>query len=126
MYKFSFITFFWTLTMFSVVAQEDYLLTPQNKAYLYHTIRKSPILELNIGRYVVYSGKEITLPNGEINYDSTEQMIINQPDLLKIYSSEIRRSPKGILSELSNKMAIWELNSLLQSHRSNSLVKDGK
>src|SRR5690554_7418525 len=23
-------------------------------------------------------------------------------------------------------MAIWELNSLLQSHRSNSLVKDGK
>ncbi|HZH86803.1 MAG TPA: hypothetical protein VFD77_05760 [Brumimicrobium sp.] len=112
-------------TVFSTVAQEDYFLTPQNKAYLYHTIRKSPILEQNIGRYVVYSGKEITLPNGEVNYDSTEQVIINQPELLKIYSNEIRRSPKGILAELANKMAIWELNNVLQSHRSNSLIKDG-
>src|SRR5690554_821395 len=104
-------------TVFSTVAQEDYFLTPQNKAYLYHTIRKSPILEQNIGRYVVYSGKEITLPNGEVNYDSTEQVIINQPELLKIYSNEIRRSPKGILAELANKMAIWELNNVLQSHK---------
>lgn len=120
------IVFLLGFTVFSTVAQEDYFLTPQNKAYIYHTVRKSPILEQNIGRYIVYSGKEIILPNGEVNYDSTEQVIINQPELLKIYSSEIRRSPKGILAELANKMAIWELNNLLQSHRSNSLVKDGK
>ena len=126
MNKLPLIMFLWVMSIYSAIGQEDYFLTPQNKAYIYHTVRKSPILEQNIGRYIVYSGKEITLPNGEINYDSTEQVIINQPELLKIYSNEIRRSPKGILSELSNKMAIWELNSLLQSHRSNSLVKDGK
>src|SRR5690554_3011459 len=126
MNKLPLIMFLWVMSIYSAIGQEDYFLTPQNKAYIYHTVRKSPILEQNIGRYIVYSGKEITLPNGEINYDSTEQVIINQPELLKIYSNEIRRSPKGILAELSNKMAIWELNSLLQSHRSNSLVKDGK
>lgn len=125
MNNFSLIISLLLFTVFSTVAQEDYFLTPQNKAYIYHTVRKSPILEQNIGRYIVYSGKEITLPNGEVNYDSTEQVIINQPDLLKIYSDEIRRSPKGILAELANKMAIWELNNLLQAHRSNTLVKDG-
>ncbi|PKR81618.1 hypothetical protein CW751_03585 [Brumimicrobium salinarum] len=109
----------------TITAQENYFLTPQNKAYLFHTVRKSPILEKNIGRYIVYSGKEITLPNGEINYDSTEQVIINQPELLKIYANEIQRSPKGLLAELANKMAIWELNKVLKSHRSNDLLNDG-
>ena len=111
---------------FTIKAQEDYFLTPQSKAYLYHTVRKSPILEQNIGRYIVYQGEEITLPNGDINYDSTEQNIINQPELLMIYSQGISRSPKGLLAELANKMALWELNSLLQSNRNNSLIKDGK
>src|SRR5690554_1883265 len=94
MNKLPLILFLWVMSIYSAIGQEDYFLTPQNKAYIYHTVRKSPILEQNIGRYIVYSGKEITLPNGEINYDSTEQVIINQPELLKIYSNEIRRSPK--------------------------------
>ncbi len=111
---------------FFLSSQEGgYFLTPQEKAYIYHTIRKSPILEHNIGRYIAFIGKEITLPNGEINYDSTEQVIINKPELLKIHYNDIRRSPKGILAELSNKTAIWELNKLLQSKRDNSLIKDG-
>lgn len=109
-----------------LVGQESHFLTPQNKAYIYHTVRKSPILEHNIGRYIHYLGEEIKFPNGEINYDSTEQVIINNPELLKIYTHEIQRAPKGILSELANKVAIWELNTALQSHRNNSLVKDGK
>tara|TARA_B100000508_G_scaffold55003_3_gene42667 strand:- start:30954 stop:33191 length:2238 start_codon:yes stop_codon:yes gene_type:complete len=108
-----------------IVAQEDSFLTPQNKAYIYHTVRKSPILENNIGRYIVYTGKEITLPNGEINYDSTEQVIINEPSLLRIYSSEIRKAPKGILAELSNKVALWELNKVLKAQRSKDLKKEG-
>jgi hypothetical protein len=125
MNNFRLITILLIVLSFSVNGQEDYFLTPQSKAYLYHTVRKSPILEQNIGRYIVYQGEEITLPNGDINYDSTEQKIINQPELLAIYSHEISRSPKGILAELSNKMALWELNQLLQSNRSNSLIKDG-
>lgn len=105
--------------------QEDYFLTPQDKAYLYHTVRKSPILELNIGHYIVYTGPEVLLPNGKPYYDSIEQIIINQPELLIIYSDEVRKAPKGILAEAANKQAIWELNKVLHSKRSNSLAKDG-
>ncbi len=121
----SYLVFIAVLSCFIVHGQEDTFLTPQNKAYIYHTVRKSPILENNIGRYIVYTGKEITLPNGEVNYDSTEQVIINEPSLLKIYSSEIRKAPKGILAELSNKMAIWELNKTLKAQRSKDLKKEG-
>lgn len=106
-------------------SQEDQFLTPQNKAYIYHTVRKSPILEDNIGRYIRYTGKEILLPNGEVNYDSTEQVIINEPSLLRIYSSEIRKAPKGILAELSNKVALWELNKVLKAQRAGELEKEG-
>lgn len=117
--------FFFFPLGFITFGQEDTFLTPQNKAYIYHTVRKSPILEKNIGRYIVYTGREITLPNGEVNYDSTEQVIINEPSLLKIYSSEIRKAPKGILAELSNKVALWELNKVLKAQRSKDLEKEG-
>lgn len=62
-------------SIYGISQEGGYFLTPQEKAYIFHTVRKSPILEHNIGRYIAYSGKEITLPNGEINYDSTEQVI---------------------------------------------------
>lgn len=115
-----------TLLCSSVLnAQEDYFLTPQDKAYLYHTVRKSPILERNIGRYIDYIGPEIILPNGTINYDSTELIIINNPALLKIYSSEIRKAPKGILAEAANKQAVWELNKTLNAKRNDALEEEG-
>lgn len=108
-----------------LIAQEDYFLTPQDKAYLYHTVRKSPILERNIGRYIVYTGPEITLPNGTINYDSTELVIINNPSYLTIYSSEIRKAPKGVLAESANKQAVWELNKTLHAKRKDMLEEEG-
>lgn len=109
----------------SLCSQEDYFLTPQDKAYLYHTVRKSPILERNIGRYIVYTGPEIILPNGTINYDSTELIIINNPSYLTIYSDEIRKAPKGILAEAANKQAIWELNKTLHAKRQDKLEAEG-
>lgn len=108
-----------------LVGQSEHFLTPQNKAYLYHTVRKSPILEQNIGRYIKYHGKSIELPNGEINYDSTEQVIINQPELLTIYQHELRKAPKGIIAEAANKMALWELNKTLKHQRAGDLEKSG-
>lgn len=112
---------------FSIItkAQEGSILTPNEKAYLFHTIRKSPILEQNIGRYIQYLGKKPTYPNGELNYDSTEYRIRNNPELLKIYFYDFRHAPKGIIAELTNKMALWELNIILQARRDNSLEKKG-
>ncbi len=121
MIRFTAILFF---LVFGLRAQENNFFTAQERAYLYHTVKKSPILEQNLGRYIQYSGKKILLPNGKINYDSTELIIINNPEQLLINSNEIAKSPKGLLAELANKMALWELNKLLLSKRKNDLKKD--
>lgn len=92
-------------------------MTAEERAYLFHIVRKSPILENSIGRYFEYTGPEIKLPNQKINYDSIENIIINQPELLYIRTSEIAKSPKGLLAEAANKMAIWELNKTLLAKR---------
>ncbi len=92
-------------------------LTAEEKAYLFHVVRKSPILESNIGRYFEYKGPDIRFVNKEINYDSIETVIMNQPEVLFIRTSEIAKSPKGLLSEAANKMALWELNKVLLAKR---------
>ena len=106
-----FISIFLLLQIFTTAnAQGVSNLTAEEKAYLFHIVRKSPILEHNIGRYFEYNGPDIRFSNQKINYDSVEIVIINQPDLLFIRTSEIAKSPKGLLAEAANKMAIWELN----------------
>lgn len=92
-------------------------LTAEERAYIFHIVKKSPILDNSIGRYFEYQGEPIYLSNGELNYDSLETMIINQPEILKIHTSEIRKSSIGILSEAANKTAIWELNKMLLAYR---------
>ena len=110
-----FISFF----LFALLSnsQEKNNFTAEEKAYLFHIVKKSPILEKNIGRYFEYKGPMIEFASGDINYDSIESIIINQPNHLFIRSSEISKSPKGLLSETANKMALWELNKILLAKR---------
>jgi hypothetical protein len=103
-----------TSTFFS---QEKNNLNAEEKAYLFHIVRKSPILEKNIGRYFEYKGPEINFASGEPNYDSIESIIINNPSYLFIRTTEIAKSPKGLIAEAANKMAIWELNKILLAVR---------
>ena len=98
-------------------SQDHITLNPEERAYLFHIVKKSPILEQNIGRYFDYQGPMIKFANTNINYDSIEAIIINQPDLLVIRHQEIAKSTKGIIAEASNKMAIWELNKMLLAKR---------
>lgn len=107
------ISFFGFNAIFSQVSN----LTAEEKAYLFHVVRKSPILENNIGRYFEYKGPDIRFANKEINFDSVETVIINQPELLYIRTAEIAKSPKGLISEAANKMALWELNKILLAKR---------
>jgi len=108
-----FLFFFPTLAF----AQLNEGLTTEERAYLFHIVKKSPILDNSIGRYFDYQGPDIRFPNKEINYDSVELIIINQPEILFIRKEEIAKSPKGIISEAANKMAIWELNKVLLAKR---------
>ncbi len=98
-------------------AQVNEGLTPEERAYLYHIVKKSPILNNNFGRFFDYQGPEILYPNKKVNFDSVELLIINQPDLLIIRKEEIAKSPKGLIAEAANKMAIWELNKVLLEKR---------
>jgi hypothetical protein len=84
-------------------------LTPEIQAYLFHIVRKSPILDQNIGKAFEYSGPMIFMENGSINYDSIDRIITVNPNLLTIRSSELSRCPKGIITEACNKTAIYEM-----------------
>lgn len=106
-----------TCFSFTLQSQTDENLTSVERAYLFHIVKKSPILEMNMGRYFDYKGPNILFPNKSINYDSIETLIINKPELLIIRKEEISKSEKGLIAEASNKMAIWELNKLLLAKR---------
>lgn len=86
------------------------------KAFMFHVVVKSPILKENIGKYFEYSGPVIRLTNGEINYDSIDVIISNKPDYLFIRTSEIAKCSPGIVAELANKTAIWELNKTMMAY----------
>jgi hypothetical protein len=105
------------LTFITVRSQEKGKLSPEEQAYLFHIVRKSPILEKNIGRYLEYKGPKISFASGETNYDSIESILINNPEFLFIRTSEIAKSPKGLIAEAANKMALWELNKILLAKR---------
>ncbi len=107
-------------------SSQDYpLLQAEERAYLFHIVKKSPILDQNIGRFFDYRGPEVKFQNGEIHYDSIEEIIIKHPEKLLIRSEEIAKSPIGLIAEAANKMAIWELNkALLENQKKNESQSD--
>lgn len=106
------------LFFFSLGVRAQQSIDGELKAYMYHVVMKSPILNDNIGRYFEYSGPKITLINGAVNYDSIDVLIVNKPDYLFIRSSEIGKRSPGIIAELANKTAIWELNKTMMAYMS--------
>ncbi len=113
-YVYIFLISFVCLTSFGQGTSD---LTAEDRAYLFHIVKKSPILDNSIGRYFEYSGPLVRLMNKELNYDSIESYIINNPNSLFIRKGEIEKSPKGIIAEAANKMALWELNKMLLASR---------
>jgi hypothetical protein len=111
------VTLFFLVLHYITLSQDQISLTSEEKAYLYHIVKKSPILDTNIGRYFEYRGPIIRFPNKDINYDSIEIVIMNNPEKLYIRTSEIAKSSKGIISEAVNKIALWELNKVLLAKR---------
>jgi len=79
----------------TVKAQVNEGLSPEERAYLFHVVKKSPILDNELGRYFDYKGPQVMLGNKQINYDSVEILIINQPEILIIRKEEIAKSAKG-------------------------------
>lgn len=97
----------------------EYQLTPEEKAYFYHVVRKSPIIENEIGPYVQYIGTPVRFMNKELDHDSIERMIIADPSLLVFHNSELMKSSRGIISEVCNKVALLELNQMIAAKGKN-------
>jgi hypothetical protein len=116
----SFLAIFWLPLVFG---QADWELTPEVRAYLFHTVRKSPILERHIGKAFEYSGPLIHLEDGQINYDSIDKILIIVPNYLVIRSETLRRSSKGILTEACNKTALYEMCRQIAIYRDGSSLK---
>ena len=95
-------------------SQNEDGLSIETRAYLFHIVKKSPIRERNIGKAFDYTGPIVKLPDGKLNYDSIELIIVNEPSLLIIRNNLIATSPKGLIAEASNKTAIWELCKQIQ------------
>lgn len=90
-------------------ASADSFLSPEERAYLFHVVKKSPVLDRNMGHLFEYRGDTVYYRDS-IDYDSLEQMIILEPSLLSIKYNELSKMPPGILAETSTKMALWKLH----------------
>ena len=106
-----------TAQVFFTTAQTPNCLSPTSLGFMFHTVKKSPILEQNIGEYVQFLGPEIRFNPRTLNLDSIEKLIFADPNLLYVHQSMMAKSSKGIVIELANKIALWELNQLLAKKR---------
>ncbi|MBI1836642.1 MAG: hypothetical protein HYR91_05190 [Flavobacteriia bacterium] len=109
--------FFILLFPVFIYSQSKKDLTSEERAYLYHTVKNSPILNKHIGQYFEYLGPEILFPNKEINYDSLGTYLSLYPDSLIIHNSELAKAPKGLVTEALNKISLWKLNRILMAKR---------
>lgn len=102
-----------SIQSFGQVSQQ---LTPEIQAYLFHIVRKSPILQNNVGTAFEYSGPLVKLPDNSINYDSIDKILTVSPNLLIIRTDVLAKSPKGILTEACNKTAMYEICRQIQKY----------
>lgn len=110
------VVFFLLLFPIFGISQVNPNLSPETRAYLFHIVRKSPILENNIGQAFEYKGPMVYLKDSSINYDSLDRILINNPEFLTIQRSVIEKCPKGVLLEASNKTAIYEMCSQIKAY----------
>lgn len=104
-----------------IFSQSNLTITNEERAYLYHTIKNSPILDKYTGNYFEYVGPKILFPNKNVNYDSLGTYITTFPDSLKIFNEEIKKLPKGLILEAVNKMILWEMNRMFMAKRGTDL-----
>ncbi len=86
--------------------------SPQERAYLFHVVKKNQVLDRNIGEFFKYEGEWITV-QGQIDFDTLEQIVITEPTLLDIDFEGIKRAPESILAETASKMGLWKLVQIL-------------
>jgi hypothetical protein len=102
-----------TLTIRPAVAGDGSFLSAEERAYLFHVVRRSATLDRNIGHLFVYRGDTPRIKTS-IDYDSIERIITLEPSTLEINLKELSRMPPGILSEAAMILSLWKLNKAMK------------
>ncbi len=97
----------------SFVVNAGYLFTPQERAYLFHIVKKNKVLDRNLGSFFEYTGELVMLDAYTYDFDSIETIIVNDPTLLKIDFDGVARAHESILAETASKLGLWKLTNIL-------------
>ena len=104
------------LLLCSIITAQNF--TPQQKAYLYRIIQKTPVLNRNLNEQFLFD-KEAFRRTAQfstyIDYDAIEYYQINNPDSLLIDWNKLNEAAPGLIAEASTLLAIYELNEQLKS-----------
>ena len=96
-------------------------LTAKEKAYLFHVVKQSKVLDRNVGHLFTYYGDTILTNKYQFDLDAMEVLIANKPSLLEINYDELKFAQAGILSECATKMALWKLHKELKNAENSNL-----
>ncbi|MBS2101010.1 hypothetical protein [Carboxylicivirga linearis] len=103
------------LIFFSINAQS---FTAQQKAYLYHIVQKTPVLNRNLQSCFIFDKepfRQTSKYKSYIDYNAIEYYQINNPDSLLIKWKNISKAAPGLIAEASTLLAIYELNEQLKA-----------
>lgn len=104
---------------------QSIMFTAEERGTMFHVVQKSPVLKRNISSCFHYTGDTVYFKyfvedklDSIIDYDSISQKIVYEPSLLKIDFYELKASPKGLITELASKMALYQLYKELKERKS--------
>lgn len=102
----------------SVLSQAQSTLSPEQQAWLYRIIKKTPVLERNWGQYFVFDEAlflKVEMGQSQTDYDAILRHQIHNPESLQINFDSIALTSPGLLSEAAIKLTLWELNEALKN-----------
>lgn len=108
--------------MFSQTNWDD--LTGSEKAFLYHTTRRTEILKSELFHLFEFTDSIPYINDTLPDYRYIEKEIVKNPLTLTLHSSDMRRKSDGVVADLAVRYALWELDQIL--HYRNSTAEEDK
>ena len=110
--------FFFILGAFCSLKGEE-VLTPLQRAWLYRIVMKTPVLKFNMKNCFEFDETPYIFRN-KLGYVYTDFDAIldyqkKHPERLQVYYDSIEVLTPGLLSEVTTKLALWELNEELKN-----------
>nr|WP_321408757.1 hypothetical protein [uncultured Carboxylicivirga sp.] len=100
---------------------------PQQRAYLYRIVQKTPVLYHNLQQYFLFNKESFIQYNAyksNVDYNAIEYYQINNPDSLQIDWSGIALTDPGLIAETATLLALYELNEQLKTIVNNDQYAD--